>query len=158
MNDQTVDLMQPWAFLKQTVGIFGVPKRPFVFATTPKSLRDCNWFFLVPGLLLNRSVGRFHGFPWKGPKKPGIPYSPLGLWSSGDERMKETRCFIPFLWDLIQSQLDANWLCCKFLRFLLNTNLRSLWKLPNRSTGQPGQRPGGLSSWIIWVGLWIFCQ
>ena len=140
MNDQTVDLMQPWAFLKQTVGFLG-SLRPFV-SNNSETLRDWNWSIWSPV-----SCWTEVGFPWdmKGAtKKTGIPYSPLGLSLSGDER---NSIFIPFFLDLIQSQLDANWLYCKILRFLLNTNLRSLWKVPNaqpvnRVNGQVGYHPG----------------
>ena len=128
------------SILETNSWLFGVPS-----ALRQQQLRNpqgLELVDLVPGLLLNRSgVSMRHE---RGNKKTGIPYSPLGLSLSGDER---NSIFYPLFLDLIQSQLDANWLCCKILRFLLNTNLGSLWKVPNaqavnRVNGQVGYHPG----------------
>ena len=136
MNDQTVDLMQPWAFLKQTVGFFGVPS-----ALRQQQLRNpqgLELVELVPGLLLNRSgVSMRHERGQKNRDTILTTWFVIKWW------WKKLDFLSPFFLDLIQSQLDANWLCCKILRFLLNTNLRSLWKVPNRSTGQPVNRVNG---------------
>ena len=100
---------------------------------------------LVPGLLLNRSgVSMRHE---RGQKNRDTI---LTTWFVIKWSWKKLDVSSPFFWIWSKSQLDANWLCCKFLRFLLNTNLRSLWKLPNRSTGQPVNRStGSTARWVI---------
>lgn len=133
MNDQTVDLMQPWAFLKQTVGFLG-SLRPFV-SNNSETLRDWNWSNWSPV-----SCWTEVGFPWdmKGAKKNRDTI--LTTWFVIKWWWKKLDVSSPFFW--IWSKV--NWMPTDCAVNSSGSYLTLIWdRYENSPTGQPVNRVNG---------------